>query len=189
MLDSSSSVGQHNFRKMLAFTREFVSHTDVDGGNVRVGVVIYSTDVHVQFHLREHQTKASLLDALHSIHYTVGSTNTAGALHTMRSEMFTLSKGDREDVPNIALVLTDGVSNINNLRTIPEAQEAQDYGIHIFTIGIGLTDTEELITMATPPATHNSFSLKNFDELQDVRASVFSAICLGEYHINIPNRD
>ncbi|KAL5006010.1 hypothetical protein ScPMuIL_017168 [Solemya velum] len=179
VLDSSSSVGKHNFRKMLAFTREFLSNADIDGGSVRVGVVIYSTDVYVQFHLREHHTKASLLLALDSIRYRIGSTNTAGALQTMRTEMFKSLNGDRANVPNVALVLTDGVSNINNLRTVPEAQEARDDGIHIFTVGIGLTDTDELIAMATPPATHNSFSLKSFDELQEVKASVFSAICLG----------
>ena len=68
-----------------------------------------------------------------------GSTNTADSIEAMRNEMFTAENGDRPDVRNMAIIITDGVSNINSRRTIPEADLAKEEGIHIYTVGIGLT--------------------------------------------------
>lgn len=60
--------------------------------------------------------------AIQEITYIYGSTNTADALQVMRENMFIPSRGDRRDAPNICVLLTDGVSNINSRRTIPEAE-------------------------------------------------------------------
>jgi collagen type VI alpha len=58
---------------------------------------------------------------------------------------------DRPDAPNIAVVVTDGISNINSRRTITEAINARAKNIHIYSIGIGLKDTKEVFAIATPP--------------------------------------
>ena len=51
----------------------------------------------------------------------------------------------RPDVQQIAIVLTDGVSNIDETRTIPEAEQAKDENIEIFVIGefSGFADTNK----------------------------------------------
>ena len=41
----------------------------------------------------------------------------------------------RPDVQQIAIVLTDGVSNIDKTRTIPEAEQAKAENIQLFVIG------------------------------------------------------
>ena len=43
-----------------------------------------------------------------SMDYLGGTTNTAAALATMRNNMFTSGNGDRNNVHNIAVVITDG---------------------------------------------------------------------------------
>jgi hypothetical protein len=43
----------------------------------------------------------------------------------MRTEMFTARHGDRPEADNVAIVMTDGVSNINQYRTVPEADECR----------------------------------------------------------------
>ena len=90
-----------------------------------------------------------------------------------------LRNGDREDVENIAMVITDGVSNINSRRTIPEAELSRNVGVHIYAIGIGLTDTRELNAIASLPASDNSFAVNDFDELSGLEKRIFSAICEG----------
>ena len=40
-------------------------------------------------------------------------THTADALQQMKDIMFTVANGDRDDAPNVAVVLSDGNSNIN----------------------------------------------------------------------------
>ena len=45
IIDSSTSVTAANFQKILNFIKDFVRASDIDSGNVRVGVVLYSTEV------------------------------------------------------------------------------------------------------------------------------------------------
>lgn len=135
IIDASTSVTEPNYKKMLDFVKDIVQSGDIDSGDVRVGVVIYSTDVEIQFHLNQYTTEADVIAAIDKIPYIYGSTNTADALKTMHEAMFLTSRGDRPDVNNVAIVLTDGVSNINSRRTIPEAEAARNKGIEVYVVG------------------------------------------------------
>ena len=181
VLDASTSVTAPNFELMKDFVKDFLFIADIDNGNVRVGIIIYSTEDYVQFQLNTYRSKVEIFDAIDNIPYRYGSTNTADALNTMRTEMFTRANGDRPNVPNICIVVTDGVSNINSRRTIPEAEQARAEGIHIYAIGIGLTDTTELDGIASQPASENSFAVQEFSELRTLRDQVFSAFCPGKW--------
>ncbi|KAK3783391.1 hypothetical protein RRG08_001851, partial [Elysia crispata] len=180
VLDASTSVTEPNFELMKDFVKDFLYEADIDSGNVRVGVIIYSTQDHIEFQMNTYNTKADVYNAIDEIPYRYGSTNTADALKTMRSEMFTRRNGDRPDVENICIVVTDGVSNINARRTIPEAEQARAEGIHIYAIGIGLSDTRELDGIASKPVDENRFAVQEFSELRDLRQKVFSSLCSTE---------
>ena len=177
VVDASTSVTEYNFLVMKDFIKDFLFNANIDDGNVRVGIIIYSTEDYLQFHLDEYQDKLALFTAIDDIPYRYGSTNTADALNTMRTQMYTAANGDRPGVPNVAIVITDGVSNINSRRTIPEAEQARAEGIHIYAIGIGLTDTTELDGIASQPASENSFAVQEFSELRNLRDTLFSAFC------------
>ena len=90
-------------------------------GAVRVGIMIFSTAPQVEFHLNEFSTKADVFAAIDNIPYIYGSTNTADALEMMWSQMYTARNGDRPGIPNTCVIITDGVSVLNQERTIPEA--------------------------------------------------------------------
>ena len=64
-----------------------------------------------------------------------GRTYTADGLTEMRKNMFTPLNGDRSGDPNIAIVITDGRSNIDRFKTIPAADDAKRSGIDIFAVG------------------------------------------------------
>ena len=166
---------------MLEFLKDFLSIADIDRGNVRVGILIYSTEVHIQFHLNEYKTKDDVYNAIDNIPYRFGSTNTADSLKTMHTEMFTRRNGDRPGVDNICILITDGVSNINSRRTIPEAEAARGKNIHIYVIGIGLTDLREVDGIASKPVEDNRFAVQEFDELSAMKSKVFSSLCYCKY--------
>ncbi|CAE1248471.1 unnamed protein product [Acanthosepion pharaonis] len=153
----------------------------IDSGNVRIGAVLYSTDVEIQFHLNEYSTKQEVIDAVREIPYVYGSTNTYGGLNVMRTQMFTQQNGDRPSVANIAILLTVGVSNVNAFDTIPEAEKVRADNIHIYGIGIGLADTKELSKIASPPISENMFVVKTFDELSVLKEKVFEQFYPGRY--------
>ncbi|XP_070188847.1 matrilin-2-like [Littorina saxatilis] len=174
VLDASGSVGEPNFVLVKNFVKDFLFIADIDNGNVRVGVVIYSTKAYVQFHLKDYNSKPAILQAMDNIPFSSGSTNTADALNTMRTQMFTRANGERPNVTNIAIVVTDGISSRN---PIPEAEQARAADIHIYAIGIGLRDTTELDGIASKPAAENSFAVQKFSELRAMRDQVISAFC------------
>jgi len=49
--------------------------------------------------------------------------------------VFNPANGDRFTVPNTAIVITDGQSNINSSQTIPEAQRLQEVA-DVYVIGV-----------------------------------------------------
>uniref|UniRef100_A0A0L8FYL2 VWFA domain-containing protein n=1 Tax=Octopus bimaculoides TaxID=37653 RepID=A0A0L8FYL2_OCTBM len=161
--------------------KDFLSDASIDSGKVRIGVVIYSTYTEVQFHLNRYKSKHDILDAIDNIRYMIGSTHTYGGLYTARTQMFTAENGDRAGVPNVIFLITDGVSNINALQTIPEAEAIRAENIHIYAIGIGLTNTSELNQIASFPPTANSFTVDDFNELQGLKHKIFESYCPGTY--------
>jgi hypothetical protein len=178
VLDASTSVTKPNFQLMKDFLKYFLVVASIDTDSVRVGIVIYSTKVFIQFHMDEYiGNKRGLYRALDEIPYAYGSTNTFGGLNTMRTQMFLRERGDRPDVENVCILITDGGSNINARKTIPEAVKARDQNIHIYVIGIGLTDTREIDGIASRPVEENRFTVQEFSELQVMRQKVFGSIC------------
>ena len=67
-------------------------------------------------------------------------TNTAAGLFDMRTKVFDPSnsnlRGDRTNSPDIAVVISDGASNINRERTIPNAEDAKRDGITVLAVGL-----------------------------------------------------
>jgi hypothetical protein len=49
------------------------------------------------------------------------------------------SSGDRANAPNLALIFTDGNSNIEVDRTIPTALSAKAAGVHVTVFGVWIT--------------------------------------------------
>ncbi|XP_061195997.1 collagen alpha-1(XIV) chain-like [Saccostrea echinata] len=164
---------------MKVFVKKFLHSANIDDGEVRVGLLSYSTQVTVEFQLNTYKTKAELFDAIDRVPWTYGATNTADGLKTMHEEMFSEGNGDRPGVPNICVVITDGVSNINHRRTIPEAKQARRKRIHIFAIGIALKDLREINGIASQPASVNAFAIDSFDELEGLNEKISNSVCPG----------
>ena len=171
---------------MKEFVADIVKNADIDSGHVRVGLLVYSTDVSIQFHLRRFKRKVDVLDAIKRVPYRPGDTNTAGALRALWSQMFTNYYGDRTDAHNIAILITDGISNINSYRTEIEANTAKSRAVHIYAVGIGLEDTREINAIASDPSSKNVFTVDNFQELRQlIGEGVLRKICLGKFNSSV----
>lgn len=84
-----------------------------------------------------------------------------------------------------ALLITDGLSNVNAEDTIPQAQLAKDAGIHMFAIGIGRFDAWEIEGIASEPTDKNAFIIDDFSKLYNVSTGILDSICRGR-KINWP---
>lgn len=71
------------------------------------------------------------------------------------------------------------MSNVRSFATVYEAEASKDAGIHIFTVGIGLSDSSEVTAIASYPSQQNTFVLTGFDQLLDIVDDLVSAVCEG----------
>jgi len=96
---------------MKSFLSRLVSRLDIDSGKTRVGLVTYATNVETGFNLSAHYSVAAVQSAISALSYSGGNTDTAAALAHVRRSMLTSAAGDRNNVSNVVVILTDGRSD------------------------------------------------------------------------------
>jgi len=109
-MDESGSIGTSNFELMKSFLLRLVTRLDIDSAKTRVGLVTYYSAVGTGFNLSEHLSLSSVESAISALSWGGGGTMTSIALRHVRTTMLTSAAGDRLDVPNVVVVLTDGQS-------------------------------------------------------------------------------
>ena len=105
LLDTSGSVGRINFYKMQQFVLSVIDEMNVGRNDTRIGLATFSTNAHMSFNLEKHATKQEIRMAVLDTPYRYGDTNTADGLRMVR-DMFRRSRGNREDVRNLAVLVT-----------------------------------------------------------------------------------
>lgn len=92
----------------------------------------------LHFYLNNYTDISSLSAAVQGIPYCGGNTNTTGGLRVMRTQIFNAAMGDRPDVPNLCILITDG-NPTREVDILPaEVQMDKDAGIRI--LGVGVTE-------------------------------------------------
>lgn len=160
--------------------KDFVSLYDIDTRLARIGMMTFSTSEHIQFHLNEFKRKQDLIKTIDRVAYFGGSANMADALKTLNTIMFSREYGDRIYARDFIILITDSNSNINSYGTIPEAIHTRNSGVYIITVGVNLTNSQELHLISSYPSESNMFLLSEFNQLKDVMNNVFTLVCRGK---------
>lgn len=177
VLDSSGSIGQENWYRVLNFTQTVVEGLDVGPFDIHVGLITYGTKAYPHFYLNQTTTKQAVLDAIENVAWRDQETNTSGALWFMRDRMFTFEAGDRPRAPNLAIVMTDGESNRDQHLTIKIADEINAEGrITMYAIGVGSQISgRELNAIATNSS--YVFNVTDFLMLPQINNQIVSSAC------------
>lgn len=183
VLDESSSVDQENFETMKTFVQNVVSDLPIGSDSVNVGLLKYGFGVHEEFDLNKYQDPTSLKNAINEVDYVGGITNTHKALDYIRTDSFTAPKGDREDAPNIAILITDGKST-DKQKTMEAAERLKAAGVIVFSIGIDKADEEELKAIASNPSSEYVFFVESFSSLDKIKEHISSDICTSKCFSN-----
>ncbi|XP_033728140.1 collagen alpha-3(VI) chain-like [Pecten maximus] len=176
LLDSSNSEGAANFEKQKDFVSTFANSLIIGPDDIQISVVTFESDIHNQFNLDTYENKTDLLDAIKNISFVAGNTLTEKALNFVRTVSFTNSSGDRANVEDILVVLTDGHSTDRN-STLDEAEMLHNTSTKVITIGIGADiDISELNAIASDPS--NAFTVPDFDALAGIQNSISAQACV-----------
>ncbi|KAK3591355.1 hypothetical protein CHS0354_040316 [Potamilus streckersoni] len=183
LLDSSGSVGLSNYQKQKDFVARFAQAFDIGPNATQIGVVTFSTSVKNEFDMNRFHDKASLLNAIHNISYISGSTNTDKAIHYIMNHSFTKPAGERDHVPNILIVMTDGQST-NPTLTKVEAAKLHQTNIKSFAIGIGSGISQTELQLIASDHQH-VFTVDNFNALSTLNAELKKTACEGNSEIHL----
>jgi collagen type VI alpha len=150
VLDLSGSL-EEVYDVVIQFTKQTIYGLPVSQSKSRVSVISYADTANIIFDLTAHNSNQEIRNAL-AFSKAGGTTNTQEALRRAHSEVFTANRGDRAGVKNVIVVVTDGQATVQPQNTIPEAAQAKQKGIEMFTVGIGqYVNVAEIDGMASDP--------------------------------------
>ncbi|XP_019724357.1 collagen alpha-1(XIV) chain-like isoform X1 [Hippocampus comes] len=174
LVDGSWSIGRSNFRLVRSFLENLVQAFAVDADGTRVGLVQFSGEPRVEWHLSSHMTKAAVLDAVRNLPYKGGNTLTGLALTFVLENSFKAESGSRAHVPKVAILITDGKSQDD---VVPPAQTLRDAGIRVFAVGVKNADEDELKAIASPPADTHVYNVADFDVMSNIVDVLTRSVC------------
>jgi hypothetical protein len=100
--------------------------------------------------------------------YAGQGTFTAQAIEYTREVMFSNESGGRQNVPEIMIIITDGISE-NQTATTSEAKTAKLKGIKIIVVGIGNgVDKTELQTISSDPSSKFMINVNSYRKLDTI---------------------
>jgi len=179
LLDSSGSITREHFGTQLDFVgrlaNNFRLRTNDRREGYQISVVSFSNNVKEEFPLNKFTGRIQMLQAIKSIDYQNGGTQTHKALKYALQNSFERDNGGRRDAVRIVIVVTDGKS-ANPSETAKWAKALKEAGILVLAVGVGNgIDRQELITIAS--GRQNIFTVDDFDALDTIRESVGSRTC------------
>ena len=81
---------------------------------------------------------------------------------------------------NIALIVTDGKSNVEERGTLPESLAAKNKGITVYSVGVTSgANEEEVREISSNPRqlNHNYYMLNGFSDLRDIVDDITTQAC------------
>ena len=104
IIDGSGSIeayGRGNFRRCLNFVKAIVSRFNINNGQTRIGVVLFSSRPRLIFDFRRYRRKNQILNAINRIRYPRGGTKTGYAMRYCYSRVFRYARRGVRKVKSI----------------------------------------------------------------------------------------
>ena len=99
----------------------------------------------------------------------------------MTTTMFTSDNGDRDGVPNLAVMVTDGNSNIQAEMTFLEASKAKLAGVEVYVVWLGTgkrgNAMEEVTGIASRPTDQHIELLSDASNIPQVTDELLNNLC------------
>ncbi|XP_064638968.1 collagen alpha-1(XII) chain-like [Lineus longissimus] len=178
IVDSSTSIGEENFKVLKSFLVNVTRSFKVIGKDgIQVGMVQYSSYSKTKaiFYLDTHNDRESLEAAINGLEWTKGSTKTGYAMVMADKWMF--QGAYRKNVNSTFIVVTDGKAND---RVEVAAARLHKNHYTVLAVGIGNEETvdgKELNTIASEPKEVHVFNPKDFNELAHFLKYVVTSVC------------
>ncbi|XP_039221352.1 collagen alpha-1(XXVIII) chain-like [Crotalus tigris] len=193
VIDSSESVGPENFEIIKDFVTALVDRVTVGRNATRIGLVLYSLEVRLEFGLNRYTAQQDVKQAIRKMLYMGEGTYTGTAIRKATQEGFF---GARTGVRKVAIVLTDGQADKREAVKLDIAvREAHAANIEMYAIGIVNTSDptqveflRELNLIASDPDREHMYLIDDFNTLPALESKLVNQFCEDEHGALIYNR-
>ena len=192
IVDASTSITFYNpedesfdnWALQLEFLTRIVDTFTVSPIDVRIGAVVFSEESKLAFKLSNFSDAESVKNAIFKMKYLNQSTNTAEAFRLAGQECFNFSNGDRYNIRNLAILISDGKPEPEENTRIPaalaEAEALKDKNVTLLAIGV--TDSinaDFLRSVSSAPQIEgeNYFLAPDFKYLGTIQEAVAKGSC------------
>ncbi|XP_068709752.1 cartilage matrix protein-like [Montipora foliosa] len=179
LVDSSSSVRRGNFEVVKTFIEKLVEEMPISSRMTHVALIRYNHKAYKEWDFLSSKAQyfPALKKAISELKYRPGGTRTDRAMSMASETLFKPEGGDRGNVHNVLLVLTDGKTSPKS-KPYPEVRKPlKDKGVKIIAVGVGpFVDNNELTNIAMGNST-NIHHVKKFDDLSKRIDDIISKIC------------
>ena len=192
IVDASTSITYYNTQDessdnwalQLEFLTRIVDRFTVSPNDVRIGAVVFSEDAELAFKLSNFSDAETVKREIFKMKYLNQSTNTADAFKVTGDECFKFSNGDRHNIPNLAILISDGRPEPDENRRVPaalaEAEALKDKNATLLTIGVtDRIDADFLRSVSSAPQIEgqNYFLAPDFKYLGTIQEAVVEGSC------------
>lgn len=183
LVDSSGSIGRRNWVKMLDFLKDMVRAFNVGPDKTHIAVIAYSTKAKVELKFNTLTGSAITEEGYNSlisrIRFQRGFTFIDKALILAETDVFTPAGGMRREVPQIAIVITDGKQTKDRgpYRELTDASSGLKYNkVVVYSLGIGSNlDQQQLEDIASSKS--KVFFASSFAALKPVAQTIVQNSC------------
>ena len=183
LIDTTRSIGSFRFQHIREFVANVTTDLKLNSPESRVGIILYDWFTRLQFNLQRHTSLSTLLPAINpGLPYinSYFSTNTGNALEFLLSSVQNGVLGIRNETSNIAIVITDGLSD-NRFLTQSAAAALHAANIFdIYAIGFGSAGINELHTIASDPRFVYFTNFYSEFALQELKMNITDQLCSGK---------
>lgn len=173
LMDGSASIAPNDFEISKSFMKKLIDSFTIAQDRVHIGVAQYSDYPQKEFFLNEYFSSTAMKLTIDNIVQLKQNTYTGKALKFV-NQFFDPVNGGRknQNVNQYLIVMTDGESHD---KVYDEAAELRSKGVTIFSVGIGLKSSFELVQIAGNP--QNVFLVENFEVLDSIRGQIVTQVC------------
>uniref|UniRef100_A0A8C5EUY6 Collagen alpha-1(XXI) chain n=1 Tax=Gouania willdenowi TaxID=441366 RepID=A0A8C5EUY6_GOUWI len=175
IIDGSWSVGLTDFETAKQWIINITSQFEMSSYYTQVAVIQYSDTPRLEIPLGKHRSASEFIEAVQSISYLGGNTQTGRAIKFAVDHVFATSQRERLVKNRIAVVVTDGKSQDD---VVDASMEARSLAITLFAVGVGSEITSsELMSIANKPSASYVLYAEDYTTINHIQNSMEQKLC------------
>ncbi|XP_069082436.1 integrin alpha-E isoform X2 [Pleurodeles waltl] len=177
VLDGSGSIEAEDFQRAKDFIYNMMKTFWAKCLECEFAVVQYGTQIRTEFDLRQSQNSQAALRKVQDIKQLYNMTKTASAIQHVMDSIFIEQHGSKKNAKKIIIVLTDGVTFMDerNLTTVISSTQMMNIERYVIGVGNAFSSSKamvELQLIASDPDDKHLFRVTNYSALDGLLSAL-----------------